>query len=478
MKSIKKPIPYIIGLSLITLFWVFSLKFNSVSFHRNDFGYYWEFLLKYMSNDYDQNFTVNPEGRNFLDIVATDGTESMMQNIHFEPVKFIELAIFKIFKSVYSIAALRFLFLILLFLTLRKTKISLWVALFIFFSGSTLNLFLYDIRTYYYIPLVFLGMFLTWKYNRKYFIYFYILGFLVREEFLILNLFFFAYIVINDLTYDKPQTRLYYRLIAIWDLFTLCTLLYFYYWYENEAISKFTILLALIFITLNSYFLLSGLINKILKWILNFYHKFFPKIPIDIFLFVPLFYVIFRSSYLIGAIKAKDLEWIKSALFLEGFNTLLYYVIFMIIVLYTVKNGKNLILKTYVILNILYFIVLYSSKISDFYPIKNRRNEVMEVYHKNVKEDTRLFTDYGTFQVFIEHKDLYNYMRLPARFFDDYSKRFFPDNMIVLEKLLTPGSVFILDKNQEENGAFLDSVSYNLLSESDYFVAGKIVEED
>jgi len=457
---------------------MYYLKQNSISFHKNDYGYYIEFLHKYKNPDYPQAYTINPLGRNFMKIVAMDGSKSMVQNIHFEPIRFVELAIYRIFNSEYAVTIFRFLILLLIFLAFRNTNFSPWILLFLFFSGASLNLFLYDLRTYYYIPIIFSALFLSWKFNKKTLLPFYILSFLIREEFLILNLFLLGFILIKQIKANKTEIGLFHKLIAIWGFFVLMNLGYFYYWYNDQLFSKLSILLLLILGGLIFYCFKPLFINRIIEAILNLYHRFIKKIPIEIFLFVPILYIIFKSSYLSGAIKSLDVEWIKSSLFLERFNTLLYFTLFVMIILFTDSNSKAYLLKTFVILNCIYYLVLLGINLSEYLPKIDTRKELMNVYKKNNFNDKTLFTDYTTFQVFAKHRKLYNFERLPAYMFNNVDERHYPENEDILYELIKNKDVFILNSSSEETEKFLNKLNYNIIKESDFFISGIILKND
>lgn len=82
---------------MIALSVVFALvKQRALDFHERDFPYYAQFDVRLFDGRYEPRYSLSPNGHDLFGFVGTEGARSLHQAIHFEPVKYVMAAVYRL----------------------------------------------------------------------------------------------------------------------------------------------------------------------------------------------------------------------------------------------------------------------------------------------------------------------------------------------------------------------------------------------
>lgn len=414
-------------------FYLVHLKFLALDFHTRDYAFYTEFIIKWSRPVSEQMYSINPGGYNFLGITATDGCSGFYQWVHFEPIRFVQAFIYKIFHSLQAVFIFNSLVVCspVLAITrwLSKTSAKLWEYLIwvLFFAAfpATLLVAGYDNR-----PSMFLGVGYFWllysllatKKSWLQFLFF-VLLFSVREESLILNAFVLVYLFFQWRKKEISGEWLFI-FILFWVVYLIGLLSYFRYWdytFFEDTGKKYPFE-----VLLSCLLALFGVIGFIL----------FRKKYV-MFLFIPIVLFIFQlfSMYSIGIFPE------EKHTFYNDPRVLMIFLMFLGFMLLERIKGKKLLSKSVLIFVPLFFTGLLFGKEGVILQTKNwiekhpyTRQGFQFSDRMNHNYDV-ILTDYSTHQMFLGKKNLYCIDRLPCNI-EKSATRFYPENRINVEELM------------------------------------------
>jgi hypothetical protein len=79
------------------------VKLDSLSFHTRDFPYYAQFYSKLFDDGNVKQYSLNPDGYNFLGLIGTEGTNGFNKALHLEPIKYVLAALYALTGSLVAV---------------------------------------------------------------------------------------------------------------------------------------------------------------------------------------------------------------------------------------------------------------------------------------------------------------------------------------------------------------------------------------
>lgn len=457
-------------------FYLVHLKFLALDFHTRDYAFYTEFIIKWSRPVSEQSYSINPGGYNFLGIYADDGCDGFYQWVHFEPIRFVQAFIYRIFRSLSAVFIFNSLVVCSPILAITKwlSKTStkgweyfLWVLLFVAFP-ATLLVSGYDNR-----PSMFLGVGYFWLLysllvTKKIWLQFmfFALFFSIREESLILNSFVLLYLFFQ---WRKKEISIQWFVVftMAWIFYLVGLLAYFKYW-------NYTL-----FQGIGQKYSIGVLISCLLGVVGVFGFILFRK-RYGLILFVPMLLFLFQIFSMYSLKMFPDM----------GFSILndprlhMVNLIFLAFILSSLLNGSKLprVMFFFIPFFLLggIFIGKFSlnQKLGDW-KIKGDAAKVVFDYQKKVPQTIRVVTDYYTHQAFVEHRNLYCLDRLPC-YIEGSNKRFYPENQQLLKGILTENTTLVLsNKTPEKMQPLLNELGFLSVpaGKDDYLVLPLILSQ-
>jgi hypothetical protein len=175
-----------------------NVKFRSLGFHTRDYAFYMEFATKLLNVNDADTYSINPDGQNWLYMAGVEGTDSLHQAIHLEPIKYAYAVLYWIFKApvaLFFFVAMVF-FIPLPFLALvvpmnseADVRYVLSIGLLFLLSPAVLFAPAFDLRPYIFLAPFFLLAVLSIQLSRPVWekLLWFNAMFLAREEAIILG---------------------------------------------------------------------------------------------------------------------------------------------------------------------------------------------------------------------------------------------------------------------------------------------------
>ncbi len=462
-------------------------KYTALGYHTRDFAYYLQFASKVFDGTSHRRLSLNPHGDNFLFFTGTDGQKNFYQSIHFEPVKFVEGALYRVFGHPLAL----FLFMALVFfspvvyLILNSGNrprgddgyFLLLVGLAYCLYPSVAATVSYDLRTYILLAPLFFLCFLSVDFDRgsRKTVVFFNLMFLVREEALVFGLIIMAYALARN------GFRIHGRspvaaMIASY-LFWIVPMGAFFLWdgYENEVLSgsvphdvyafvateyaSILMALAALCILFALFASRASIRQKAVRLI---------KDNADLFLFlmviVPLVYQLIQYS------GSPTREAALSGL-LHDPRYNLYFVVFLMFLMLLHERISGSRLKAFINYGLAAIVVLSLAgwfiprdgfPLHDFLAYARNAGKTSIVFQSRNETnptESRILVDYNTHQAFYDYDKVYVYNRLPC-YLSAGDGRFFPQNRNLLKDLLNAGveQAVISSEFRPEFDAFLKEI--------------------
>ena len=455
-----------------------ALKFQSI-----DYGMYMQFTAQLADPRLSQGLSANPLGYNIFGLEEVEAKNSLNQAIHFEPVKYIYIPLYAVFKGPPGI----FLFLSLLYYTPllyfyrvhpREDNQDRWLVLLFsllyVFTAASINSLGFDVRPRILLMPAFMMTALAVHYRRPLWEQALGLGlmFLVREEALLLAPVIVAYGFARG--QSPGQRRIHtISLFTMWLVYA--AVLYIYYrWtgltnYDEfsylDFFSKVTWYILLVFALVGIY-----VVYVIYVWLKE--RTIFTDWPVAYGLFG--FGALFASARFVQAFLGRRLsnpdKSVSELLLISLRNPdsvlLLMMLLLMVVMLwqYLVKRQQRQMILTVMALTAVISCADGFRVLANHVQTWQKRIPPAEIIFElrgvtYVYEDG-LLVDYDTFQAFYDYGTVYVYQRLPWYMFGGERNRYFPDNIDRLEKIIEEeiDYIAISAANQQQIETILDGI--------------------
>lgn len=497
-------------LSIAASIFIVSHKYRALAFDEKDFPFYFQFASKAMdANLLEKSYSLNPEGYNFIGLAGTEGTDSLHQTIHFEPIKYIWSMIYKVFPgpiSLFLFTAILF-YLPFLYLTilmpqeqeLNKPFVLLLVIVQAIYP-STLFAVGYDLRPYILLgPFIALAIYAIHFHRSNYeILFFFNLLFLAREEALIFGLIMILYTWLRKKSPEKNS--LIFSMLLVWFGWLIITCSFFlwagyplgdkginrlvHFLLKHNLILELMAILGMLLIAVFMYYR-----SKILDHINRTSHT----IEISVFLLVglplitpvaELFWDRLAVSGVLNGIVSFTLDIFldpRYNLYLSIFTTLL-------ILIWNVNLSvfhRRSILATLAVIGFLSVIVNVSSPLAAPALIKqyiSKQQYTKALFQLEASTDpyqNHILTDYSTYQAYSGYQYVYVYNRLPWSLAPG-RERYFPDNLSYLEKIVRDKIEYIAITRESEKDLIPLLAKWNIqtqvVSVNNLYVVLKIVK--
>jgi hypothetical protein len=443
-------------------YYLVHLKFLALDFHTRDYAFYTEFIIKWSRPVSEQQYSINPGGYNFLGISSTDGCSGFYQWIHFEPIRFVQAFIYKIFHSLQAVFIFNSLLVCspVLAITrwLSKTSAKLWeyfiwVLLFAAFPATLLAAG-YDNR-----PSMFLGVGYFWllysllatKNTWLQFLFF-VLLLTIREEALILNACVLGYLFF-EWRKKEVSGKWFFMFMLIWGIYLIGLLSYFRYWnytFFEDTGKKYTL----------------GILVSCILGVLGIAGFILLRKKYRMILFIPVILFIFQ---LLSMYEVEIFPEVNFAFYNDP-RLLMIFLMLLGGLLYARSLNKNLSKYVFALIPLFFIGLLFGNsgliqraKIWEAKQIYTR-----EGFHfsdrMNINYDI-IITDYTTHQMFLGKKNLYCIDRLPC-YIEKSPARFYPENRGDVEELMKECDWYIYSG---ENKLQFDTSKFYKVFEEGFF---------
>jgi len=228
-----------------------SLKRDLLGYHTRDFVFYAQFAAKGFDRSLGADLTLNPEGNNLFGMHGFEGEGGLHRSVHFEPVKYLYAAAYRLTGSLLVLFLITGLILLLPaayvavhhrrdgpgdvgFAALAACLYALW--------PSMVPAIAYDLRPFALLAPLYAMAVLSIQYRRPLAerLLWFNLMFLAREEALVLGIFVWAFALRMERDGDRGRVNLGYGITwAAWAAATAA----FYWWmrldfaFENSPLT-------------------------------------------------------------------------------------------------------------------------------------------------------------------------------------------------------------------------------------------------
>jgi hypothetical protein len=427
------------------------LKFKSLNFHPRDFPFYLQFAAKLGDQNLTDQYSLNPDGHNFIGFHGTEAEDNFHQALHLEPVKYLYPLLYKIFKApgLFLFGALIFFSPIVYFafIHFKKRENSHWIVLFFtilyIFTTLTLETASFDLRPFAFLAPMFALLIFSIHFDRPLWekILLFNCLFLVREEAMIFAFGALLYTAAKEYTQSK---KLFLAKIFIINWLVWVGLLFLYYGWTGYAFFnyvsnlqgftggrfiptgiRFVFFFALIYLCLfiikkRNHRLFSSLLI-LLTYGLIFIPLFLAFLPFTFSPRLNLFFILVHES--------------------PRFNMLfITFLVFLVLVWdLFLQDRAKIVLKIITVIIMGYFIVTTSletyGKFRKFAAERKPAGIVFSIKENNDKYKTGILCNYNTYQAFYDYENVFCFNRLPAYMIRG-KDRYYPYNVKYLQQLI------------------------------------------
>jgi hypothetical protein len=442
-------IGYVLICSISTVYSYF--KFKSLNFHPRDFPFYLQFAAKLSDQNLTDQYSLNPDGNNFIGFYGTEAEDNFHRTLHLEPVKYLYPLLYKVFKTpgLFLFTALIFFFpmVYFTFIHFKTRENSHWIVLFftILYIFTTLSLesASLDLRPFTFLGPVFVILIFSIHFDRPLWekILFFNCLLLIREEGIIFTFGALLYAAAKEYTQSK---KLYLTKIFTINWLVWVGLLFLYYGWTGYAfinylshlqgITKgklipagigFVLLFALIYLCLfiikKRYQQLFSSLFMLLTYSLIFIPVFLAFISIFHLPDLDFFFILFRES--------------------PRFNILfITFLVFLVLAWdLFLRNREKIVLKWITVIIMGYFIVNTSlvsyRQFRKFAAERKTTDIVFSIKENTDKYKTGILCDYNTYQAFYDYENVFCFNRLPSYMISG-PDRYYPENVEALKQLI------------------------------------------
>lgn len=436
-----------------------SVKFRALGFQNRDYAFYMEFATRVLNVNNADTYSMNPEGQNWLFMAGVEGTDSLHQSIHLEPIKYAYAALYWVFRSplalFFFVAMVFFIPLPFLALAAPMTseadiRLALSIGLLYLLFPAALFVPAFDLRPYIFLAPFFLLAVLSIQLLRPAWekVLWFNAMFLAREEAIILGGVVLLY-GLARLSSGRMKLREVLMLSVSYGFWVVATFAYLSWAGYSVSINRLPPLLLYIYERLLNpsplliLVIVSGVgVGVVIAWftwkqlrgkpllrdaieLLAIGIVFIPlgyqllgeneRIGVDLYLFSPRYFLHYTAFILLIVLLAGHLRiasragiWIRlMALGIAAF----------IIVNTLAPDGF---LKSYVRFN-----------------HEARLAQVVWTFKKDLDPvNSNLLVDYSTHQAFYDFEHVFAYNRLPWSLASG-KRRYYPENRSFLKELIT-----------------------------------------
>jgi hypothetical protein len=75
------------------------IKYRGLAFPQRDCPFILEFSAKLLDSNMSSQYSINPKGRSYLGIRQTDGKTGFHRLVHFQPVRYLDVALCRLFRT-------------------------------------------------------------------------------------------------------------------------------------------------------------------------------------------------------------------------------------------------------------------------------------------------------------------------------------------------------------------------------------------
>jgi|GEM_PF-6202823 len=215
------------------------LRESALAFHTRDYAYYTEFIIRNAEPGMRKAYSLNPGGYNFLGAFAIDGTDSLYQWVHVEPVRFVHSWLYGITGTLWAVHIFNVVLLLLpawiswKWLNVkpgRRWSSILMLLCFVAFP-SFAGTAGYDNRPSLLLGTFYFTQLYAWlgTSNDRLRIFSFFLMFFIREEALIFN-FFVLLVAASKASDGEFSWRKWSAMAGGWAVYLLLLLVYFGFW--------------------------------------------------------------------------------------------------------------------------------------------------------------------------------------------------------------------------------------------------------
>jgi hypothetical protein len=427
------------------------LKFKSLNFHPRDFPFYLQFAAKLGDQNLTNQYSLNPDGHNFIGFYGTEAEDNFHQALHLEPVKYLYPLFYKVFKApgLFLFSALIFFspMVYFAFIHFKTRENSHWIVLFFtilyIFTTLSLEAASLDLRPFAFLGPVFVMLIFSIHFDRPLWekILFFNCLLLIREEAMILTFGVLLYTAAKEYSQSK---KLYLAKIFTVNWLVWVGLVFLYYGWTGYAFINyvshlqgitrgkfipagigFVLLFALIYLCLfiikkRNQQLFSSLF-MLLTYSLIFIPVFMAFFPLFSFSNLGYFFILFHES--------------------PRFNILfITFLVFLVLVWdLFLRNRGEIVLKSITVIIMGYFIFTTGqATYARFrkYAAGGKQAEIVFSIRENTdKYKTGILCDYNTYQAFYDYENVFCFNRLPSYMISG-ADRYYPDNIEVLKQLI------------------------------------------
>ena len=507
-------------IAVVLSVWFNVLKLNALGFHTRDFPFYLQFAAKLFDPALSNVYSMNPDGYNFLGYDGVEGMRSLLQTIHFEPIKWLFAALYWLTGTPVAIFVFQALIFFLppLYLAYgQKGKSSnqspplrgrvregaayktptgtdtnaetalfvLAIALLYILFPSTILALADDLRPYTLLAPTFALTILSIHLRRPFWetLLFFNLIFFCREESIVLAIPILGYHFFRSHSHERFSRLMV--LIGNWLLWILAILSYF--WWTGYALNDFLNPLAPVFVwltplrlmlILGGFFVIIVSVMRFLarrenSWAQELENKISLQILSYAVIFAPLVWQAARSKgrkFLNREFSDAAFSFFKDIVLFPKFTLFFVATVVLSVLLWELMRSQRQRRVMLTILSLLVIACLYLQSV----PWMKTPAVMAGRYRASIvdsalvvalrdstnKYQSHILADYRTYQAFYDYENIFVYERLPWALVPGEERRF-PQNQAVLQTLLAEQIEYIaFAKDQDAD----DESEKNLLA--------------
>lgn len=457
---------YILTCSISTVYSYF--KFKSLNFHPRDFPFYLQFAAKLGDRNLSDQYSLNPDGHNFIGFYGTEGEDNFHRTLHFEPVKYTYSLVYLLFKTpvaLFLFGALIFFSPVVYFAFIHYKRqesshaIVWFFAILYIFTTLTLETVSFDLRPFIFLGPVFAVLIFSIHFDRPHWekILLFNCLFLIREEAMLFAGAALIYTAALEYTRSK---KIFLAKVFTLNWLVWVGILFLYYGWTGFA---FTNYLKVFQHVPSGKFILVG-IGLIFLLGLSGPGFFIIKKrnqQVSFSLLILFSYSLIFFPVLMGFLPYFARVNLKFCLLLV-YRGARYYFLYITVIVFLVlvwdlflKNREKRILN-YIIFIILGCLMVFTGRAA--YDQLNRyiKQEkpaavVFSVRENTDKYKTGILCDYSTYQAFYDYENVFCYSRLPSYMISG-PNRYYPENVEHLKQLIKEKLDYVvLEVKNKEN---------------------------
>lgn len=500
----KLTISIVFGLYLLGVLWGLTTNIKrtrALKFQSIDYGMYMQFSAQLADPQLSNRLSANPEGYNIFGLEEIEAKTSLHQAIHFEPVKYLYVPLYRISQGPIGIFFLMSLlyYTPLLYIYLIHPKDSrqdliliILFSLLFTFTAASINSLGFDARPRILMTPAFLLLMLAVHYRRPLPEQLIGLGslFTIREEALLLAPILIAY---GFLRGESSRKRLTWIISSgvLWLLYAI-TLFAYYRWTGYQNYDEYS---SLDFFANTPWFLYPALALAILYLFYFIYiwlkkKTLFSDWPLALSTFsFGIFFAMarFTQGWLSRQFVAPDKSaadiWLASLRNPDSSLLLISLLALMAMLWQPLKSNRArqtllLVLFVAALFTLLDGINVLANHVQTWGERIPPAQVVLELREETDPYTTGILTDEETFQVFYDYEKVALYQRLPWSLYGADQPRYYPQNMDQLGSIVKQNIDYIV-VNKSNDGDMQDifsdlQLSYAIQSENDAYIVYRL----